>query len=290
MIRVTQQQLHWTALGGMSDARLRLQQAQQVAMSGVEVSRPSDDPAASSRARLITSLLDANDQYRANISQGIARLQTAESALAESGNIVVRAKELALYMANATQSAEERASVAIEIDQLRTTLIQMANSEHNGPVDTTTGVFTYDVNTWNTPRVVEVGPSQTGEIGASGAMAFSARMADPNSVDVIAVLGQLAADLRANDPDAVRLRIDELDTSLNQVLTERARVGTRLNRLETADASAQQAATLFERLRSDLVDADAAEAFSTLTMAENALQAAVTVSARIMGPSLLDKM
>ncbi|MBL8947372.1 MAG: hypothetical protein JNK45_29635, partial [Myxococcales bacterium] len=66
------------------------------------------------------------------------------------------------------------------------------------------------------------------------------------------------------------------------------RTGVRMEQLQRADESAAQTQGVYTRLRSDLVDADAAEAFSRLSLAENTMQAAVTVAARVLGPSLLD--
>ena len=45
---------------------------------------------------------------------------------------------------------------------------------------------------------------------------------------------------------------------------------------------------MYTTLRGELLDADAAEAFSNLTLAETTMRAAVTVASRILGPSLLD--
>jgi flagellin-like hook-associated protein FlgL len=157
------------------------------------------------------------------------------------------------------------------------------------PMDAT-GAFTYDPDTYDTVRSAEIGPGRLGEIGASGSHAFAQRAADPASVDVVALLQTLTNDLTANDPDALRSRLDSLEAAFDQVVAERARTGLRTQRLRDADLAADQSQTLYSQLRSDLVEADAAEAFSRVTLAQASVEAAVAVASRVLGPSLLDRL
>jgi flagellin-like hook-associated protein FlgL len=202
-------------------------------------------------------------------------------------------------MANDTMSASERAAAATEVEQLRNTMVQLINTRHGDeyvfanvathstPYVDGTG-FGYDVDGFSEVRRAEVGPGEVAEIGASGATAFAQRTADPNSVDVVAALAGLAANLSSNDVDGVRSDIDTVARSFDQVLAERTRVGVRTDQLRRADEAAEQSDTVYSSLRSDLLDADAAEAFSKLSLAETSMQAAVTVASRMLGPSLLD--
>lgn len=299
-MRVTNRQLIRTSLSAVNDARSRLQQVQNVALSGKRVSAASDDPAAASRARALASLRAAAQSHENNIQNGIARLQTAEASLSSVGNLLLRAKEIALSGANATINGDQREAAAEEVAAIRNSVADLINTKHldeyvfahvetrSPPYDTGTSSFTYNVNTFDQVRRVDVGPSQTAEIGASGSMAFAQRGADPASIDVPAMLANLEAQLRANDPDAIRAVVDDVDTAHSQVLSERTQTGVRVQRLRDAEATSTQAQSIYTTLEGDLVDADASEAFSNLTLAETSMRAAVTVSARILGPSLLD--
>jgi flagellar hook-associated protein 3 FlgL len=271
MIRVTQSRQSGLALQAVASARVRLQQAQEVAMSGQRVVKPSDDPAAAARSRLLGELQARAESHRTTAQYGRSRLETADQALSEAGNVLVRARQLATAMANGTMSAAERTAAATEVGQLRRAMVDLVNTQHGDEyifahVDTRSppyqdgAGFTYDVDTYAQVREAEVGPGQRVEIGASASQAFAQRAGTPGSVDVVAVLAQLEAN----------------------------RTGVRMEQLQRADESAAQTQGVYTRLRSDLVDADAAEAFSRLSLAENTMQAAVTVAARVLGPSLLD--
>jgi flagellar hook-associated protein 3 FlgL len=299
MIRVTQLQLHDASLNAMMRSRASLQRVQNEAMTGERVSKPSDDPSAAARGRLLGDLQARSQTYRGVVSQGTSRLQVAEQALAEVGNVLVRARELATAMANETMSADQRTSAAIEMEQLRRSMVDLVNTRdgeeyvfahvdsHSQPYQDGVG-FSYDVDTFADVREAEVAQGRTAEIGASGSRAFAQRAADPGSLDVIATLAGLRDALVANDPDAVRSSIDTVTTAFDQALAERTAVGERLQTLQRADEQAEQSATIVAGLKSDLLDADITDALSRLQLAETTVRAALTVSARMLGPSLLD--
>lgn len=300
-MRVTQYQIHNLALQAVSDSRSNLQQRQKVAATGQRLEVPQDDPTGASRARLLNGLLSESKSHVENVRFGKLRLKQAEQSLAEAGNVLVRAKELTLAMANDTTSNVQRSLVADEIDQLRQSLIDIANTKQGGeylfanvntqtaPIDAA-GNFSYDVDLYDQVRSIETGLDTTGEIGSSGSMAFGQRAADPNSVDAFAVLSNLSTALRSGDTSAIRANVDTIDQAHQQIVSERARVGVRENRLNNAAATAQQSVELYKTLESNIVDADAAEAFSALSLAQTTLQAAVSVSSKILGPSLLDRI
>lgn len=302
MIRVTTHQLHRASYRAVNDARARTQEAQEVAMTGKRVVTAADDPAAAARARIMGQLQNAAESHLTNITYGTARLQTAEDALAEISNQLLRAREIALAASNETLTADQRAAYGAEVGQIRDTVIDLMNTRHLGeyvfsPVDSgspvydaSTNAFTYDVDAYPSVRRVEVGPNQHAEIGASASHAFASRAGSPTSIDVPAIVASLQDSLANNDANAIRSAIDPLQDAFEQVVSERTRTGVRVQRLRGAEDAANQAVTVYKSLNSDLIDADIGEAFSNLTMAETAMQAAISVAARMLGPSLLDRL
>jgi len=299
-MRVTTQQLHRTSLQAVNDARSRMTETQQVAMTGKRVATASDDPAAAARARMLEDLQATASAHRSNASFGTSRLQATDDALNEVSRQIQRAREVALAMASDSMNAEQRNAAAAEIGEVRSTVVDLINTQHLGeyifaPVDTHTppydsagGTFSYDVDTFQDVRRVDVGPAQQAEIGASGSRAFAQRAGSPTSIDVPTVLADLRASLESNDRDAIRAEIDNISRAFDQVLAERTRAGVRMERLTDAKQASEQSLAVYASLESDLVDADAAEAFSQLSLAQTTMQAAVTVAARMLGPTLLD--
>ena len=204
-------------------------------------------------------------------------------------------------MSNATVSPENRATAALELDQYRTNLISLINTRIGDEyvfahVDTTSppidenGDFTYDVDTFGDVREARISASELAEIGSSGSSAFAARAADADSSDVVQVLQDLITALNNNDVDSVSASVDTVQNAFDQVLSERSRSGLRIQRLKSAETKNAQKKVTYEQLRADLVDADVADAFSRLNLANTTMQSAVAVAARILGPSLLDSM
>lgn len=302
MIRVTTSQLHRSSFRAVNEARARTQDAQQVAMTGKRVVTAADDPAAAARARVMGQLQSAAESHLTNTTYGTARLQAAEDALSEISNQLLRLREISLASANETLSADQRQAYGVEVGQIRDTVIDLMNTKHLGeyvfsPVDSRTPVydasasaFTYDVDAYSTVRKAEVGPNQLAEIGSSASHAFAARAANPNSLDVPAVMGALETALLANDITALRATVDPLQAAFEQVVSERTRTGVRVQRLQGAEDAATQAISVYKSLQSDLIDADAGQAFTNLAVTETAMQAAISVAARMLGPSLLDVM
>ena len=298
-MRITQTQLQNLALNSITDARANTFERQKVASTGKRIDSPSDDPTGSAQARLLNSLRYETNAYLGNVNFAKLRLEQAEQALSESANVVVRARELALAMANGTVGTEQRNLAAAEVGSLRATLIDLANTKqgnefifantntNNPPVDPS-GTFSYDPNLFNNVREIEFGPTARGAISGSASEAFAQRGAAPNSIDVFSTMQTLITNLQNNDPTAIRSSIDELNRAFDQLNAERTQIGIRTNRAQNAEYSANQAESLYKSLEGEIVDADAAEAFSQLSLAQNSLQAAVTISARILGPSLID--
>merc|ERR1712093_406782 len=71
-------------------------------------------------------------QANRNVQQGNNMLQTAEGAMNELGNILGRMRELAVQSASDTVTQDDRSSIDLEFDQLRSEINRIANStEYN---------------------------------------------------------------------------------------------------------------------------------------------------------------
>lgn len=83
-------------------------------------------------------------------------------------------------------------------------------------------------------------------------------------------------------------QIGRLDAALDQILTLRAEVGARINTANTAKDGLEVAKIQTTALRSRLEDADVLKVYTDFTNLQNAFEAALQSSARMMSLSLLD--
>jgi flagellin-like hook-associated protein FlgL len=127
-IRITQQQ---SISQSVRQAQLRQQQManlQRQLATGLRVGKPTDDPGAwGVISANKVSVRRANTDLE-NISTVRQRLNQSTASLTEAGNLLVRARELAL----SGEQSQERETLALEVDGLIDGLLSIANSADAG--------------------------------------------------------------------------------------------------------------------------------------------------------------
>jgi len=100
--------------------------------SGRRINRPSDDPLGILRDLDYRKEISKNEQYQRNISQGQTWMQSYDTILSETNNLLVSASLVAETMANGTMDADLRESAAEEIRASLDQILNMANSQKEG--------------------------------------------------------------------------------------------------------------------------------------------------------------
>jgi len=90
--------------------------------TGLRINSAKDDAAGLAIANRMESQIRGVSQAIRNANDGISLAQTAEGALGEVTNILQRMRELAVQSANATNTSSDRASLDLEVQQLKTEL------------------------------------------------------------------------------------------------------------------------------------------------------------------------
>ena len=100
--------------------------------SGLRINKAADDAAGLAISDRMNNQVRGMQQANRNVQQGNNMLQTAEGAMNEIGNILGRMRELAVQSASDTVSGDDRSSIDLEFDQLRSEINRIANStEYN---------------------------------------------------------------------------------------------------------------------------------------------------------------
>jgi len=128
-MRITNDTLRETFLAALQSTQQQLNLTQQQVATGLRVTKPSDDPLAATRIQGLEASVSRLEQFQRNAGLLRNRLGLEESVLAQAGNIVQRARELAILGNNATQSNATRQSIAVELRQGLAQLIDIANSQ-----------------------------------------------------------------------------------------------------------------------------------------------------------------
>ncbi|HTU67024.1 MAG TPA: flagellin [Steroidobacteraceae bacterium] len=111
----------------------QLATALQRLSSGLRINSAKDDAAGLAISERFTTQIRGLNQAVRNANDGISLSQTAEGALAETGNALQRIRELAIQSANSTNSASDRQALNAEASQLLSEVQRIAQStQFNG--------------------------------------------------------------------------------------------------------------------------------------------------------------
>ncbi len=94
--------------------------------------------------------------------------------------------------------------------------------------------------------------------------------------------------MRNDDTEAIQQAIEDLDIDLDKVLNTRTILGSRLNRLDSADIMLDNSENFLRQDLSRVEDADLAALITDFNLAQNAFQAALSASARVLQQSLIN--
>jgi flagellar hook-associated protein 3 FlgL len=127
-MRVTQNTNFRVMQDSLHRSKSRLENLQYQASTLKKLNKPSDDPVAGAKLLELRTQKETNRQFFENAKMIEAFLSNSENALGELGDIVLRAKEVAIGMANGNNAqSNSRLGVAEEIEQLYTQAISIAN-------------------------------------------------------------------------------------------------------------------------------------------------------------------
>jgi flagellar hook-associated protein 3 FlgL len=289
--RVTQGMMMDRSYLSLQTGLSRLAKTQEQLSTGRVLNRPSDSPTDTTAAMRLRASLADQTQYSRNAEDGLGRLGQADVTLRSMLDQVGRIRELAVQSVNAlNQSPAAREAIATEIEQLRSNLVDGANTTYLGrPVfgGLVNGSAAYDdAGTFvGVPGAVQrtIGKDIKVAVNLDGPDAFG-----PNGASLFDTLTALADSVRAGTLPTTQTELAALDTARNRMTSALADVGTRTNRLERAGQAAKDAVFDLTSSLSEIENVDLARATMDLKMQEVAYQAALASTARLVQPSLAD--
>lgn len=296
--RVTQGLLVRRTLNNLNQQLRRISVLQEQLATGRRVNRPSDDPIDARRAMNLRTIIAKNEQFQANISDASPQLQESASTVLNMVDIMLRTLELTTQAANEVVGQSQLDSIALEIDELLEAAVVAGNHRTNNRsifAGTRTLADAFDVTrvAGQITAVTFAGNDQSIEINISEGVRSEVNVTGTDvfqaNVDIFAVLIGIRDDMLAGDQASLRnVRLADIATGREQLLSSVAQIGAVQNRLERLQSNLADFNTDFQELLSEKIDADFAETVLGLTVAETALNAALNAAARVLQPSLLD--
>jgi len=316
--RVTTRALNDNVLQSVYQNQSKLNNLQQQISTGKKIDSASDDPTAAIDILKANSDLNKTAIYNQNVDYATSETEAVDKILSSVTDTIQRIKELTVQASNATSGPTELKSINAEIQQLAQTLKDAGNTKFGDKyifagAATETVPFTENAATGEmlyngTPsagdykRTVEISKGTTIDVNLSGEDVFGYYKLIPPvfpavdpTVDgkgLFNTVTTLSQEL-AKDPadyDAIRSKIDGLDTSLDTVLNARAKIGGVAMRLDMTKSKLGDDEISYTKVKSAAEDIDMVKVISDLSFQETAYKASLQVGAQIIQPSLLNYM
>lgn len=259
-LRVNTNLASLNAQRNLANTTARLGRSFERLSSGLRINRAADDAAGLAISEGFRAEIRSLQQAQRNSLDAVSLVQIAEGALQETGQILIRMRELAIQSANGTLGSSERASLNGEFQDLIDEINRIANvTQFNGITilsDTTASVtFQVGVNGTSADTITVSGVAATASaIGVGGLTVSTQALAQGT--------------------------LDTLDSAIGTVASLRATFGTTQNRLESTIRSIATAVENISAAESRIRDVDVAEETATLTRNQILQQAGVSVLAQ----------
>ncbi|MFC4182826.1 flagellar hook-associated protein FlgL [Saccharococcus thermophilus] len=298
-MRVTQNMLANNMLKHLSTSYANLGKYQEQLSTGKKINRPSDDPVVAMKGIAYRTNLTEVEQFKRNFSEAYNWVENSDAALDKATQALQRIRELVVQASNDTYEETQRQAISQEIKQLTEQLVTIANTKVGDK---------YIFNGTNTlePPVQMNGTSittsdNTGEVKIELAKGIYIGVnVDPTKVfhydasqkgkGLFSDLQSLANDL--DNPAKTGKDINEylgyIDQHINNLLSARAELGARMNRIELMEDRIDSQQVIAEKMLSDNEDVDMEKVITDLKTQESVHRAALAVGARIIQPTLVD--
>ena len=222
--------------------------------TGKRINSAKDDAAGLAIATRMDAKVRGLTQAIRNANDGISLAQTAEGAMGEVSNILVRMRELSVQAANGTTAASDRTAIQTEVTALLSQIGDIAGRTDFNGTNLIDAAGTFNIQTG----------VDTGQTVAIAFVSMNATGLAVNTVDMSTVAGASTA-------------MGLISTAIDTVATQRASVGAAQNRLEATVSNLTSTTTNLTEAKSRIEDADFSVESTKLASAQILSQASTAM-------------
>jgi flagellar hook-associated protein 3 FlgL len=282
-----------TAIDGLTRSLKKTATLQEQLASGKALNRPSDSPIETVSAMQYRSEIRRTEQFQRNAEDGLNWLGIADNTLTSMLDSVGRVRELLIRGMNGNLGAVERGNIAQEVSALKDTLVGQANAKYlDRPIfgGNSGSAQAYDasgtfVGSAGDEIERRVGSNMKVRVNVTGPEAFGTG----NGVDgnIFELVGNIADDLKTN-PAGLDADLAALDNLTVGIQNQLGAVGARYNQVDAMKQRAADLQTTMKNGLSDVENIDLPKTIVDLQLQEVAYQSALSATAKVIQPSLLD--
>lgn len=225
--------------------------------TGKRINSAKDDAAGLAIATRMDAKVRGLNQAVRNANDGISLAQTAEGAMGEVSNILVRMRELSVQAANGTAAASDRTAIQTEVTQLVGQINDIAGRTDFNGTNLLDAAGTFNIQTG----------VNSGETVGISFVSMNAAGLGVGAVDMTTAAGASTA-------------MGLISTAIDTVATQRANVGAAQSRLEATVNNLTSSAANLTEAKSRIADADFSAESTKLASAQILSQASTAMLAQ----------
>jgi flagellin len=248
----------------LNRSQMGAEKALQRLSTGMRVNSAADDAAGLAVGTRFQSQIRSLEQAQRNANDGISVIQTAEGALAQMTDLLIRMRELSVQSANGTLSAADRVFLDTEFDSLVAEIDRIAQVTNFNGTDLLDGDASAGI-------VFQVGANNT----ANDRITISVTNARQDSIASQTLTAQTISTVAG-----ARTSMGVIDDAINSIASQRSKLGAVQNRLTVTIENLGSAVENLSASRSRIVDADIAKETANLTKYQILVQAGLSVVAQ----------
>ena len=257
----------------LGDVQGELAKTQEQLSTGKQIVKPSDSPDKASLVTRLESELARQANYQNTLKSVNTRLQSEETVLKNTSDVLVRMKELAIQAASDSLSSVDRQSIALEISSLRDQVLSLANSQD------TNGNYLFSGSRVGSPAFgknakgqivyqgdesrmkVAVGDNRRMNLNMPGSDAFGKVIRNDiggskTGVGFFQAIDDLANAVKNSDHNNIQRGISEIDGLQQGVSDATAQIGTDMNVVDMQNSVLDEITLRLKTTKSDAEDLD----------------------------------
>lgn len=291
-------------LADVSKIQSALTEASQQVSSGYKVTQASDAPDQISTLLQLEANLQSNTQITTNLSNVKAQVDTAESSVGSSVQLVQNALSLGAEGASSIQTAGQRTILAQQIQDILSQVVGISNTTVAGKyifsgdqptsasyqLDATSPTGVDRLITTQATQQIQDTSGVSFSIGKTAQDIFDHRNPDDTIApdNVFAALNNLQIALTNNDTPGINTALASLQTASDYLNQQQAFYGGVQNQVAASTNSAQTQHVSLTIQIGSIRDADLTQAAVELTAGQTAEQAAFQAEAKLPTTSLFN--
>ena len=298
-----------SSLAFTGSASQRLLDAQDHAVSGKRIMRPSDDVPGTNRALTLRSSINTVDQFTNNITVSKPLVDATESAMSDMVKAINQVRIITVAAANEDYSGSADTSYIAQLNEIMKQMVDIANTKHGdqfvfsgtatstmpvvlnpGPVpDPAVQPYTYAGNQGTKTTQVLSWISLPVNIPGDKYFNFDTGAGNPagaGTTDLFTMVRQVRDAIQSKNRTSVSSQLTNIDANLSNALASQAQIGSWMSRMEGAKGNLEDTKNRLKTMLSYTEDSDLTQAIVDLKSQENVYQTALSITSRMLDLSL----